>query len=299
MKLKITVLLIILSIAFSGCERINLATDLTETPYAAIDTSSLEPAETPADIPETQSQQTETTAPDETTVPATVETTAPDLSLDIVPGRYQLQFVCEQTGDYLDYHLFIPNNPVKGMPLITFLHGMGEVGQIDVLKDYGIATITKELYGDDFPYILLIPCTHERTWIKNEIPVTLKALIDHIVSELYIDTEHVILTGHSLGAIGTWKMISLYADYFSAAVPVSCGIDDPLNYTSFHNIPVWGFVGTDGYYEENYNKAMVKIVDAVNENGGNAVLTIYEGVEHTETVTLPYTRELFDWMLAQ
>lgn len=236
----------------------------------------------------------------ETTIPTTIpETTAPDKSLYIEPGRHQFRYYDNNTNDYLDYHLFVPNNPQKNMPLIIFLHGMGEVDKIDELKDYGIASVIYQLYGDDFPFFLLMPCTHERSWSKEQIPVTLKSLIDETVSSLAIDTDHIILTGHSLGAIGTWRMVSNYGNFFSAAVPISCGIDEELDFSNFSDIPIWGFCGTDGYYEVNYHKAMVKLVDQINANGGNAVLTVYEGFEHHETIAYPYTVELFNWMLAQ
>jgi predicted peptidase len=81
----------------------------------------------------------ETTAATETTIATTVpETTAPDNSLYIEPGRHQFRYFDENTNDYLDYHLFVPNNPQKDMPLIIFLHGMSEVNKIDALKDYGL-----------------------------------------------------------------------------------------------------------------------------------------------------------------
>lgn len=242
----------------------------------------------------------ETTLPIETTAPETVPvTTAPDNSLQIEPGRHQFRYYDENTNDYLDYHLFVPNNPQKNMPLIIFLHGMAEVDKIDELKEFGIASVIHELYNGDFPFFLLMPCTHERSWSNFRIPETLKSLIDKTVSNLAIDENHIIITGHSLGAIGTWRMVSDYGNFFSCAVPVSCGIDEELNFSNFSDIPIWGFVGTVGYYEENYNKAMVRIVDLVNANGGNAELTILEGFSHTDTVSYPYSYELFDWMLAQ
>ena len=242
----------------------------------------------------------ETTTVTEATISTTVpETTEPDNSLYIEPGRHQFRYYDDNTQDYLDYHLFVPNNPQKDMPLIIFLHGMGEVDKIDELKDFGIASVIYQLYGEDFPFFLLMPCTHERSWSKDQIPVTLKSLIDKTVDNLAIDTDHIILTGHSLGAIGTWRMISDYGNYFSCAVPVSCGIDEELDYSNFLNIPIWGFVGTEGFYEENYNKAMVKLVATLQSYGANAELTIFDGLSHGDTISHPYTIELFDWMLSQ
>ena len=202
-------------------------------------------------------------------------------------------------SDYLDYYLFIPENAVENMPLIIFLHGIGEVGQVDLLEDHGMIKKAKEIYGDSFPFIALSPCTNTTSWTKYAVPDTLKALIDDIAVKCKIDPDRIIITGHSLGAIGTWNMVSLYGDFFSAAVPISCGIDQPMDYANCANVPIWAFAGTVGEYEVNYNNAMHHIVDRIVSYGGNVRITVLSGADHEMTLLAPYTPEFFQWMLEQ
>lgn len=226
-----------------------------------------------------------------------VQPTESDLLLDKESGAYQLRFVTENSEEYMDYYLFVPNNPKKDMPVVVFLHGAVEIGKVELLQDYGIVSVTKELYGEDFPFLLLLPCTHYSSWTAGSVPDTLKSLIESVCAEYEADTHRIIITGHSLGAVGTWKMVSLYADFFSAAVPVSCGIDEILDYESCAKVPIMAYAGTVGNDDKNYNPAMHVLVSRINDAGGNAKMNVIEGADHDDMVTAPYTIELFEWMI--
>ncbi len=156
-----------------------------------------------------------------------------------------------------------------------------------------------ELYGTDFPFIAVSPCTHVRSWTDENVSGTLKGLIDHLVQVYEIDPDRIIITGHSLGAIGVWNMISTYGDFFAGAVPVSCGIDLPLDYDRCAEVPVYGIVGNMGEYENNYRRAMVKIVDNITQAGGNASLLVLDGATHEDTSTAAFGMETFQWILEQ
>ncbi len=262
------------------------------------DTTATEPTTEPATAPSATELATEVTATEPVvTEPPKTESTIP--ALEIEPGDYLLTFTDENTGDYLDYYLFIPENAVEGMPLIVFLHGDGEVGKIDSLRDYGMIGQAKDVYGEEFPFIAISPCTRVTSWISGTIPQTLKALIDATVSTYSIDKEHIILTGHSRGSIGTWYMLSEYGDFFSAAVPVSCGSDSVLNIENCAEVPIWAFVGNGDVYENKYEWAMRSIIQRILDCGGQAEITILNGATHGDTSTEPYTLETFQWMLEQ
>ena len=94
-------------------------------------------------------------------------------------------------------------------------------------------------------------------------------------------------------------MVSLYSDYFSAAVPISCGIDEYINYENCAKVPIIAYAGTVGNDEKNYNPAMHKLVDLINAQNGRAQMRVIEGADHEAMVTAAYTIELFDWMLSQ
>ena len=234
---------------------------------------------------------TEPTPPAETTTPD-----APQM-LNAEPGAHQKRF--EIGDEYMDYYLFVPNNPIEKMPIVVFLHGSVEIGHVELLEDYGIVSEVHEIYGDEFPFLLLLPCTHKPSWTGNGVPETLVGLINEVAETYRADKTRIGITGHSLGSVGTWKMVSLYSDYFSAAVPISCGIDELIDLERCAKVPIMAFAGTVGADEKNYNPAMHKLVDSINNVGGDAKMCVIEGADHEAMVTAAYTKELFDWMLSQ
>lgn len=251
---------------------------------------------TPTDVlPETiEFTATDSTEPTEPTAELEV-----DDSLSVESGLHQLRFIDDKTQEYMDYCLNVPDFPERNMPLVVFLHGAVEVGHVELLQDYGIVSKTKEIYGNDYPFLLLLPCTHLPGWTEESVSHTLAALIDSVCEEYEVDRQHIIITGHSWGAIGVWKMVSLYGDRFSAAVPVSCGIDEEIDYRQCAKVSIRAFCGTIGEDEKNFGPAMEKIVQKINDAGGNASFVAIDGADHEAMVTAAYTKELFDWMLSQ
>lgn len=243
-----------------------------------------------------------TTQAPATTAAAATEavTTAPAEEVSTWPaGSYKETYSTgESEESYLDYYLFIPENATRNMPLIIFLHGDGEIGLIDNLESYGMIEGAREIYGNDFPFIALSPCTRTNSWIREDISQLLMGLIGDVVNTYHIDESRIIITGHSRGAIGTWDLISRHGGYFSAAVPVSCNNETELNLENCAQVPVWAFAGDQGEIEQDYADFMGIAVDRINAAGGNAKMTQLEGSWHIDTDTGAYTREVFDWMLS-
>ena len=114
-----------------------------------------------------------------------------------------------------------------------------------------------------------------------------------------VDRDKIILTGHSLGSIGTWFMLSKYGDFFSAAVPISCGCDEPIVHERIAEVPIRAFCGDADELEIKYKGGMERIYYFVLAAGGDIEFTVMYGRNHANTTTEPYTRELFEWMLEQ
>lgn len=272
---------ILIAVLFSACDFHH--TDTTHETEVFIETAFDETLTSSEEIDEKEIAITEESIP----------------ALDIAAGDYKETFADSTTGDYLDYYLFVPENAVEGMPLIVFLHGDGEVGNIDALQNFGMIAKAKEIYGNAFPFLAISPCTRVTSWISGTIPETLKALIDQTVEAYAIDPEHIIITGHSRGAIGTWYMINEYGGFFSAAVPVSCGVGSEMNMDNCVSVPVWAFAGNVGADENKYRLAMQSAVTRIQDAGGQAKLTVLEGSSHGQTSGTTYTAEVFQWMLEQ
>ena len=244
----------------------------------------------------TASSPTETAAPETTAAPATEAGPAP---LSRAAGSYKERYNSGTSEEsWMEYYLHIPEGATENMPLIIFLHGDGEIGLIDNLENYGMIESAREIYGEAFPFISLSPCTRTDSWIRDDISGLLKELIDTIVHDYAIDESRIIITGHSRGAIGTWDLISRYGNFFSAAVPVSCNNENPLDLEKAAQVPVWAFVGDQGRVEKLYAEHMGYAVESLVNAGGDARLTQLEDHTHIDTDTGAYTREVFEWMLS-
>ncbi len=216
--------------------------------------------------------------------------------LNVASGAFKNKFTGSK--DYLDYWEFVPNNATTNMPLVVFLHGDGETSNINAVKNIGFIKGSKNLYGDDYPYIILQPNRRSQRWQVDSVMTTLKELIDETCDKYLCDTDHIIITGMSGGAVGVWSMVSKYGDYFSCAVPVSCpGYVKPESYT---NVPVRAFVGGAADDYNTYYGSMAANVNQLKNAGKNATLEIIKGGTHGSTYHTVYsTKEIVEWMLEQ
>lgn len=256
-------------------------------------------SEAPSEVPSTACTITQPTT-EATTVPTTVPETIPTVpSLNMEAGAYPLKYEDAENNTDMDFYLFIPENAVENMPLIIFLHGDGEVGRFALLENNSMMVCVREIYGVSFPFIAIAPCTRSETWTGWTIPDTLLKLIEDVVGTYHIDPEHIIITGHSRGAVGVWHMINTHGDYFSAAVPVSCICWEDLNFDVITQVPIKAFCGNYEDYERWYSNLMRKQIDEIVQAGGDAEFILHQGATHVQTPGLSYTEELFQWMLAQ
>ena len=219
--------------------------------------------------------------------------------LNIPSGTYSGVFSDSELNERLDYFYFVPENAVEGLPLIVFLHGDGNVGLPQSMETSGFIRFAKDIYGESFPFIVLQPCTSRYSWIDGNLPQALIGLTDKIANECAVDRNRIIITGHSRGAIGTWALITFYGNYFSAAVPVSCGNQTAMDYDVCSQVPVWAFAGNIGQDELGYHGIMRYFVDTIEAHGGTATMTTLAGYSHGLTPEGAYTKETIEWMLAQ
>lgn len=254
-------------------------------------------------ISEEPSKATENVAFTEAPETATVPLETVPVLLNEEPGTYIETFFANTTDYVMDYCLFMPEMPVEGMPLIVFLHDGKEVGNVNALKDIGMISQAKQIYGDDFPFIGIAPCTWTDSWTADDISVTLKELIDSVAEKYFVDKDHIVVAGHGIGALGVWNVVGTYGDYFSAAAPISGKIKS-FDAAKCAEVPIWAFTGdADAVnatkYEESAEYYMEKAVARINEVGGQAMLTVLEGSSKNDMLTKPYSAELFKWMLEQ
>ncbi len=203
------------------------------------------------------------------------------------------------SGEKLGYWLYTPKNPTADMPLIVYFHG-GSFRGTDINLLLG-GSLPKFLHDgtvkDITAYILMPQCPTNKTWEQITTPTI--ELIDNIVQTKKINSNKISLTGHSLGGSGTWKYGATYSDKFSCIVPLS-GSVSLSSAPAYKNIPVYAFVGSaDNIVDPNVS---VNMVQAINNQGGTALIKNYDGATHFDVPDLTYkdnTINIFNWMISQ
>jgi len=203
-----------------------------------------------------------------------------------------MEFKMEQFEGY-KYIIRYPNNFKKGKkyPVILFLHGAGGRGtDLELVKNNPYFNLTNDTY--DFPFITVAPQCAENTWY--DVLYWLKRLSYKISEEDYTDKDRLYLMGPSMGGYGTWQLAMSLPEVFAAIVPL-CGGGMSWNAARLVNMPIWAFHGAKDHLVSVMES--VNMVNAVNDLGGNAKLTIYPDRKHdawTPTYTNP---EVFKWLL--
>lgn len=195
----------------------------------------------------------------------------------------------------LRFLLWVPRRaprPAKGWPLLFFLHGSGERGDdLSRVKVHGPPKYAAA--GTDHPFVLVAPQVPEGlAWDSD----ALEALRAHLLRQFPIDADRVLMTGLSMGGIGTWNYAVDYPDRLAAIAPVS-GTGDSDRAARVARLPIWAFHGAlDDAVPLAGEREMV---DAVRAAGGNVKFTVYPDVGHNAWDPAYADPQLYEWLLAQ
>lgn len=194
----------------------------------------------------------------------------------------------------MNYKVFYPDT-YKDLPLIVYLHGAGERGHdISHLYRWGIPKLINE--GKEIDAVVLAPqCPSDLVW--DNIPQTVKKIIDKVADEFDIKKDRISITGSSMGGFGTWMMGKTYPSFFAAIAPVAGG-GMSWRCSKLRTTPVFAVHGSaDDVVPCVYSELMT---ESVNANGGNAVLLKLEGLNHNDGIDFAYKNtELIDRLIKQ
>ena len=145
---------------------------------------------------------------------------------------------------------------------------------------------------ENFPFITVSPICARDTWF--DYMETLSALVLELSSSDFVDPSRLYLTGASMGGYATWQLAMSMPGCFAAIIPV-CGGGMYWNAARLAGTPVWAFHGAldDAVLVEE----SIKMVDAVNNNGGSAKLTVYPNNTHDAWNDTYSNPEVFEWLL--
>lgn len=198
------------------------------------------------------------------------------------------------------YWLHLPDDYAssgdKTYPLILFLHGAGERGNggnETVVKVHGLPKMIDR--GEKVDAIVVSPqCENDKIW--NTQVYALKELLDSIIAQYRVDTRRVCCTGLSMGGYGTWMMALTFPDLFWRIAPV-CGGGIAWMAGLLKNVEIRAYHGgADGVVNPAQS---VEMVEAVKRAGGNAELTIYDGVGHDSWVNAYERSDMVAWLTAE
>lgn len=182
-------------------------------------------------------------------------------------GLFAKETFLSSTGEVLPYRILKPLNfdSTKQYPIVLFLHGAGERGDDNEAQlKHGVTTFLIERYRTEYPCFVIAPqCPTDGYWASaeinrdkspleiefdytNDITPALDAAIELLFSYLsddFIDSSRVYITGLSMGGMGTFEAVGRFPELFAAAVPVCGGGDTSAYDETTAKVPFWIFHG--------------------------------------------------------
>lgn len=180
--------------------------------------------------------------------------------------------------------------------LIIYLHGGTSRGNDNItqLGEPGVDSIACFMSERGLSSIFIVPqCPADNTWV-GRLTEVLNSLIGNIKRNVP-SIEDVYILGGSMGGTGTWSMLSLYPELFSAAMPVA-GNPSRCNVENVSKTPLLTVMGTG---DKIMNIETVKdFLSELDDIGALYRFDIEEDWSHEDVCTQSYTIERLDWVFS-
>ncbi|MBE5785268.1 MAG: phospholipase [Clostridiales bacterium] len=203
-------------------------------------------------------------------------------------------FVSPEVGEIWSL-VAVHENRAEGekLPLLVFLHGMGERGHdLDLLCYHGVGRFLKE--GREFPAVVFCPqCPVETKW--RLITPFVKEMILAVAKEYNVDESRISVTGISMGGYGTWDLMGKYPELWYKVAPI-CGGGDAALAPNMKDIPTRVYHGQKD--EAVPFAESEKMVEAIKAAGGAPEFFVYPEIGHNVWDTAYRETDLMDWLLA-
>lgn len=198
----------------------------------------------------------------------------------------------QRHGVNLKYLIHAPASDKK-LPLLIYVHGAGGRGDdLAQLENGPIVSKLEKRAGDNC--IFVSPQCHKNYWF--ELFDVLCEFIDTMRNAPEVDINRIYLFGPSMGGYTTWQLCLSHPDWFAAAIPI-CGGGMYWAAATLTKLPIWAFHGALDPLV--LTEETIKMVRAINREGGNAKITIYPNAEHDAWTPTMESDEVFEWLFAQ
>lgn len=205
--------------------------------------------------------------------------------------RYEQQVTRTFSADYWVYFPREYDHDQHPWPLMLYLHGAGERGDLEKAKKHGPPKqITA---GAEFPCLVVTPSCPAEEWWQPEL---LEHLLQDLCATHRVDQGRVYGTGLSMGGFGIWATAITFPHRFAAIAPI-CGGGSPYMAHRIAHIPTWVFHGARDPIVPLYESQ--RMVEALKRVGNDARFTVYPDAEHDVWTRTYDNPELFEWMFAQ
>ncbi|MFL6227709.1 MAG: alpha/beta hydrolase-fold protein [Pyrinomonadaceae bacterium] len=210
-------------------------------------------------------------------------------------------------GEFYTYQVFVPASLAgkKDVPVIVFLHGIGQRGEGGFLPAGGAAGGFVRQYLEQVPAVVLLPqCRGGRYWHDAEMERMVLAELEQTASEFSADSKRLYLVGVSMGGFGAWHLAAEHQGKF-AALAVICGGSTLTSGDRFTPVarkigrtPVWVFHGSDDHVVPvTESRGMVEALRRV--EGSRVRYSECEGVGHDVWLNAAAEPGLLTWLLEQ
>ena len=139
--------------------------------------------------------------------------------------RKYFSYTYNRYSEEMSYYLFCPiRNLNRPLPLIVWLHGSGECGvNRKTFMREGLPAVLNNWTLRPFGAYILCPQLNveDDIWAKDESVNKIMDIINEVISENNINTNKIILCGHSLGAMGCTYIAERIHNFFSCVCLLS------------------------------------------------------------------------------
>lgn len=204
------------------------------------------------------------------------------------------------------YQVHVPASKTEALPVIVFLHGIGQRGTGGFLPTSGASSALVRRRLARVPAIILLPqCSEGVYWSNPTMDEMVMSALAQTEEEFKADSTRLYLTGVSMGGYGVWSLAARHPGRFAALVSICGGSPIPPRADErFSRIankigktPAWIFHGAeDRVVPVTESRQMA---EALRSAGGDFKYSEYAGVGHAVWTQVLTERGLMPWLLSQ
>lgn len=236
-------------------------------------------------------------------------------------ASFESQVFVSGSGYSLKYRVLWPENyqANKKYPLVLFLHGAGERGADNEKQlTHGSKLFLDPAFRKKHEAIVIFPqCPEEVYWASmtidrssypiktdfiyaKEMTPPLAAAMDvvvELVKKKQADKNRLYIMGLSMGAMGTFEVLSRHPRWFAAAAPICGGGNVDLAQKYARKVPLWIFHGdADAVVPVDFSR---RLYQRLTNLGARVKYTEYPGVNHNSWDNAFTEPDLLEWMFQQ